>query len=173
MLINVVLFQVCWWACILGAAKGFSYLAVVLVILSFLFQSYRSENLKEELVFGLSATLLGSAFDSLGIYFDIFSFPNGSEVSWSYPLWMSALWLNFATLFSKSLKWMSGKYLLSAVLGFFGGPMSYYAGASFGAIALGENFYLSLVIIGLMWAIATPVMLYGSDRISKHTLKCA
>jgi len=161
---NIVLFQFCWFASVAGAVSGKFLLGPALVIVSSALQNLKNPQWKKEGVFLLLVTIAGSAFDLLGVKVGAFSF-NAIDTAWGYPLWMSALWLNFATLFSLSLAWMQRRYLLGAVFGFVGGPLSYYAGQTFGAIQLGEDLVYSLLVIGAMWAIATPAILLLHSKI--------
>ena len=168
-LLNVILFQLGWFACILGAAKGFIYLGPLVVVLGAAAQSIWDKDSKEILVFILATTILGSFYDSLGVVFGLFSFSPEMQSAWNYPLWMSALWLNFAMLFGRSLSWMNGKYLTAAILGLLGGPASYYAGESFGAIVISEPATMSLIGIGVMWAVVTPTILWFFEKCSANS----
>jgi hypothetical protein len=69
------------------------------------------------------------------------------------------MWVNFALILNVSLRWLRGRYLLGAVLGFFGGPLAYFAGARLGAIRIPEPLALKLLVLALAWALAVPLLL--------------
>src|SRR5690606_8376185 len=116
------------------------------------------EDREKEIKLILAVALLGSAIDSVVMFLGAFSFPYGSSFFaislWPYPIWMSALWLAFATTLNHSLSWLSGRYLLAAIFGAVGGPLCYYAGEKLGAITLHKPLGYSLGLLAIAWAIA-------------------
>ena len=54
-------------------------------------------------------------------------------------------------------------YWLASVLGAFGGPLAYYGGHRLGAMQLGSNVAISLLVIAVEWALVTPALVYLSD----------
>ena len=74
------------------------------------------------------------------------------------------LWLQFATLLHFGLRWLSGRYVLAAVLGFAGGPLSFWAGERVGAIEFASpGAYLALACF---WAAVMPVLIWLGDRLA-------
>jgi hypothetical protein len=78
------------------------------------------------------------------------------------PLWMAALWMNFASTLDYSLAWMQGKPVLAAVFGGVGGPLAFVAGEQLGAIVLVDR-VLSLGVIGAGWLVVTPLLLRAAQ----------
>ncbi len=156
--VNFLCFQVGWFACVWGAAAGYLYLGPGLVLVFALAQLDWSHRWRADATFLLLVAFAGTFYDSLGVVLGAFSFPEFMLTPWYYPLWMSALWVNFATLFGQSLAWMHERYRTAAILGALGGPLSYWAGAGIGAIELIDVKY-SLSIVALMWLLATPALL--------------
>ena len=76
---------------------------------------------------------------------------------------MVALWLNLAMALHTSLRWLTGRCLLAAVLGTITGPLSYYAGVRLGALTFNPNLVISLVVLALVWGLALP----GLVRLAK------
>jgi Protein of unknown function (DUF2878) len=171
-LINIFSFQAGWFACVLGAAHGKPLLgpAVVAVLLGL--HLYLAADVKREIHLLVVATAIGFVIDSLQAKLGIFSFGKSSASSWVSPLWMTALWPNFATTLHTSLGWMAEHYALAAILGAIAGPLSYYAGAHLGALSLHPNLLVSLGVLSVVWGIIMPVLLWlagpspGASRIS-------
>jgi len=55
-----------------------------------------------------------------------------------------------------SLDWLSGRPRFAALCGAIGGPLSYYAGASLGALDLPGEPRMSLLILAAVWGILLP-----------------
>ena len=92
----------------------------------------------------------------------IFSFPSGGMLLGICPVWIAALWANFAGTLHLCLGWLRGRYWLASALGACGGPLAYYGGQRLGAIQFGGNTVLSLALITVEWAIVTPGLVYLS-----------
>lgn len=161
--LNFILFQVCWFACVLGAANNLLWLGPVAVAASLLYQLWRIDSWKRELSLALTVGIFGTALDYIPFSMGAFSFTTAS-VPWGYPLWMSALWVGFATTFHSSLSWIKKRYILSAAFGAIGGPLSYIAGESLGAITLSADRVFALTAISTTWAIVTPLLFYKGNR---------
>ena len=148
---NFILFQVIWFACVMGAGYGYPLLGPAVAIICIGIQFFISTEIKKSLFILLLIGILGSIGDSVLFYFDVFSFPehatNPQNIAWTYPIWMTALWLGFASTYNISMKWLQNKYALQVIFGFIGGPASYYAGTKLGAIAIDGT--INFVIVGI------------------------
>ena len=168
-LLNWFLFQVGWFACILGAAHDRPFVgplaAAVLLALEFFFVSDRKR----------SATLIvavggiGTAIDTFLGLIGVFSFKNELLPTWFCPLWLTALWMIFASTLPVSLKPLSGRPWISAPLGAFVGPISYYAGAAFGALEVSHRLG-DLIILAVLWGLALPLLMRLTEWIGPRSL---
>lgn len=158
-LINFAAFQVGWFACILSAAWGHAWLGVLYVLLWAAAHVWMSMDRVVELRLLVMAGLLGYAADSVLVLTGVLGFPAQAVMGWPSTVWMAAMWVNFATTLNASLWWLRGRYVLGAVFGFVGGPMAYFGGVQFGAVTLAEPLWRSLLVVGIEWAIATPLLL--------------
>jgi hypothetical protein len=113
--------------------------------------------------FVLVATLSGWLIDSGLTHGGVLSFPAGGMLLGLCPLWMAALWANFAGTLHLCLDWLRGRYWLASVLGACGGPLAYYGGQRLGAMQLGSNAAISLLMIAVEWALVTPALVYLSE----------
>jgi hypothetical protein len=166
-LINVVAFQAAWFAAVLGAAHHMPWLSVIVVPLALALHLALAPDWRSELLLALGAALTGFVFDTVLISADIFSpvpflFPPPLS-----PLWMVLLWVNFATTFNVSLRFLQGRYALLAILGAVGGPMAYYSGARLGAMTKIPS-TVHLVILAVTWAAAVPFLFLLSAKIERR-----
>ncbi|MGH7965846.1 MAG: DUF2878 domain-containing protein [Candidatus Binatia bacterium] len=158
-LINLASFYIGWFACVIAAGQGHPLIGpvIVAVLLGFHFFLLSDTSREARLIIGVG--ILGSTLDTLLMWSGLYSFP-GHSMAWLCPLWITALWMIFATTLHTSLRWLAGRYALAAILGAVGGPLSYYAGARFGALTLYPHPTLTLATITIVWAIVMPVLIW-------------
>lgn len=164
-LINVALYQLGWFACVLGAAWGSPLTGALLALLLLATHLLLASERGAELRLMLCTCLLGVGIDSSQQALGLFRFT--ADPAWPLwlPLWVFVIWAQFATLFRYALFWLSGRPLLAAVFGLLGGPLAYGAGVRLGAAQFGDNLAASLLSLALVWALLTPLLLWLSARI--------
>jgi hypothetical protein len=156
-IINYALFYLGWFLCLYSATHGKPWIAIFsgLFVTAFFFFIAKE---KKPLVLTLLYTLfIGFWIDTSFKYFHLISY----ETSWSFfrggaPFWILSIYALLATSIDTSLLWLSNKVILSMILGFVGGLLSYRGAALVGAITFEQNIYVCLVIIGIVWAIFLP-----------------
>ena len=157
-IVNFILFQASWLACILGAARGYPWLGPAAVAVFLATALALSDNRRAELKLLAAAAALGFLFDTgmtaAGCFFPL---PHLLPAPWSPP-WMIALWLNLAAALNVSLAWLKGRHLLAAAFGAIGGPLAYYGGAKLGAAALPGLYGILALAAG--WAAITPLLVW-------------
>jgi len=164
-IINVGLYQIGWFCCVLGAAWGFPMIGSSLALLLIGVHLLLAVSPKAEILLMFCACLLGVAIDSGQQALGVFSLKIEPDWPLWLPPWIFIIWAQFATLFHYGLSWLSGRYLLAAVFGLFGGPLAYWGGVRLGAAAFGENLLFSLIALALVWALVTPLLLWTSRRL--------
>ena len=143
---NAALFQVTWFACVIGGAAGqpiWGYVGVVALLLYSMSVGFLNRDLGVLLVLGL----VGFGVDTLWIVLGILDF-NSAVLA---PSWIVALWLGFALTVNHSLGWLRQKPLLAAVLAAAAAPMTYVAGARLGAVEILEP--AGLLLISAVWGL--------------------
>lgn len=158
-LLNYALFQAGWFVCVLGAAVGYPWLATAIGLLLVLVHLLLVRNAFRESLLLLASLLLGLLVDGIHIRTGVLVFPIGSFHPGLPPAWILVLWLQFAMSLHYSLGWLSGRYVLGALLGSVSGALAYWAGVRFGAAAFGNELIHSLVQIGLSWGLTMLVLL--------------
>ncbi len=156
--VNAAAVQVGWTACALGAAHGLAWIGPVIVILLVGAQLPLVAFPSRQAVFIGLVALGGWLLDSSLAAAGMFSFPPGQSWGRLAPVWMAALWANFATTLHLAFDWLRGRYLLAAVLGAIGGPLAYWGGHGLGAIDLAPSLPLALAAIAVEWAVAMPLL---------------
>ena len=165
-LINVLLYQVGWFCCVLGAALDHPVAGALSALALAAVHLFLTCSRKAEALLMLCTCLLGIGVDSLQQGLGVFTFKEHPGWPFWLPLWVFAIWLQFATLFRYALYWLSGRYLLATLFGMVGGPLAYWAGVRFGAASFGEQPLLSLMSLAVVWSVLVPSLLWLSDRLS-------
>lgn len=164
--INFIFFQVCWFACVWGAANNYGWLGPVLVAMTIPPQVYfLTEHNKAETMFVFICGISGFFLETIMILGGVYV-PEGQLNLQICPPWMAALWFNMAMLISISLSWLKGKYLLAAILGGFAGPFAYWGGEKLGAITVADAFMRGYVPLVVLWATVLPVLVYIHSRMT-------
>lgn len=155
-IINLIMFQIGWFACVLGAANGQGWLGIVIVGVLTAIHIATSQPRKQEIILLLAAGVVGYIWESLLFTMSIIAYP-GHEYTFSAPLWMAALWINFAITLNVSLAWFKQHLVLAGLAGMISAPLAYYAGDKLGAISFPDQ-WLALAIIGIGWAFLFPFL---------------
>ena len=151
LLINYLIFQTGWFVCVSGGNQPallftLGALAVHLIWVG----SWRKE--KQLLVI---CFLLGSAIDSFLGNLQILQFNEDGRL---LPGWLACLWVLFGTTLRHSLDWSRQHKAAGALLGFAGGPASYYAGSKLTDVSLAEPLWQTLLILAVIWALVLPLL---------------
>jgi hypothetical protein len=163
LLINFVAFQLGWFACVLGAAKGLPWLGPVMVAAVVALHLAMARRPLPELYLVLAAMVLGLVADSLLLATGWLNYSVGLWLPGLAPYWIIAMWALFATTLNVSMGWMRGRPVLTVLMGAVGGPLSYLAGEKLGAIELTQPIH-ALAALALAWAIAMPLLMRLSAR---------
>jgi hypothetical protein len=150
-LANAVLFQIGWFACVLGGNSLWLLvtLAVVLLHLSFIGSWQRDGRLM------MMAFALGTVLDSALLKLGVFDFSTTGLV---IPLWMALLWPLLASTLNHCLAWTAKPLWLASLLGAVSGPASYVAGSHLADVQLPLGLWPSLLILGAIWAVMFPAL---------------
>ncbi|MDH3255666.1 MAG: DUF2878 domain-containing protein [Acidobacteriota bacterium] len=162
--VNVMTYQIGWFACVLGAAGEWETVGASIAIALAFAHVALAERPEREWPLMLAAVGIGVVADTLHAGFGILDF-RGHEAGTLAPLWIIALWLQFGTVLHFCMRWLSGRYVLASILGLVGGPMAFLGGERLGAATFGEPRALSLAVLGLSWALALPALVMIADRL--------
>ncbi|MGV8918740.1 MAG: DUF2878 domain-containing protein [Pseudomonas sp.] len=160
--LNAVLFQLGWFACVMGGTSLWLLVALGVLAVHLLWtSSWRSEG---DLI--ISVTLIGTLLDSLLLACNVFEFAAGGPV---IPLWLVVLWALLATTLNHCLAWTAKPWWRASLLGAICGPLSYYAGSQMSGVRLPLGLWPSMVMLGAIWAMLFPLLMYVADYFRLQT----
>lgn len=163
---NLLAFQVGWWGVVLSAAHGHPGwgLALVAALLGGHLRWVRPR--RSEVLLIALVSLIGFALEGLILASGWVGYGLGGSSSDLAPLWMVALWANFATTLNVSLRFLRGHPWLAAALGGLGGPLAYWGGAGLGAMSF-PDLGTGLAALALVWALVTPLLVALAARLEQ------
>lgn len=165
-ILNAVLFQLIWFACVWGGASGRWWLAVASVIGFALWQVPRSARPKTELALMGAAVFTGLLVDTVYVVAGLVSYPQPGPWRGLAPVWIIALWVGFALTLNHSLAWLKDRPLAAALMGGLAGPLSFWIGVTrFAAAEFVAPAPLVLVILGAAWALLLPGLFALASRL--------
>lgn len=130
--------------------------AAVVVLCLILAAYITVPRLRSEIWLLLAIFILGFGHDLLLIMLGVLQKPTGGMLP---PLWLSVLWLAFATTINHSLKTIMDKKALFMALAVVGGPICYKLGVELTDISFGFDPWYSLMVIGVVWLIVGNLIL--------------
>ena len=172
-LVNFVLYQIGWFACVLGAAWHFPGTGMVISLSLVGVHLWIADDRLAQWKLALIAASVGLVVDTAQLWLGVFSFSQGVVFEGLPPPWMSVLWIQFATTFHYSLNWLSRRYLTSALFGMGGAPLAFFAGERLGAIEFLPPRFLHYGILAFTWSIAVPVLVFAADHLLRENSKPA
>jgi hypothetical protein len=167
-LVSFVAFQLCWFACVGGAARGVPWVGPLAVAAYVATHLYVTPAGRERTGQGWLLALAGGAgyaADSVLVLSGVLTFPPHAVLGWPSTIWMVALWVLQAATLRGMMPWIRGRFTLAAVVGAIGGPLAYLAGERMGAAALGPTHAAALTVIAVEWALAMPALVWLEQRV--------
>ena len=168
LVINFIGFQIGWFACVIGAAKGQPLLGIICAFLIVAIHLYRNRSYAEFYII-LIAILIGFVWESLLVASGWLSYINTADSEIFAPVWLVAMWALFATTINLSMAWLKGRWLAAAVMGAVFGPLAFVAGEKLGAVEF-ANQSTALMALALGWACLMPLLLRLADQF-QHFVK--
>lgn len=159
LIVNGLVFQAVWFACVIGAANGTSWpgLAAAATAIALHLAMTRDKPLALGLIlFAVAVGLLG---ETVLIWSGSVRYALGAQTLPFPPPWLLAMWAAFGTLPALSLNWLASKPILASIFGLVLGPLAYIAGERLGGIIISRPLLYSVDGIALLWAIALPALL--------------
>ena len=164
-LLNLLLYQIGWFACVLGAAYSLPWSGTTLGLsLAAVHFTLTTDRIGQARLTS-AATVIGLIVDTTLLRLGVYEFESGTVVAWLPPPWMSVLWVLFASTTRYSMRWLSKRYLVCSVFGLVGAPLAFLGGEALGAISFCDPRTPHLVLLALAWAVAVPALIQVSDRL--------
>ena len=167
---NLLLFQLGWFACVLGGAYGQVLIGSMIAIAVIAYHFYRAVDAAQELRLLIVALVIGLVFESVVTSQGLARYSHGQVFDLIAPLWMILMWPLFATTLNLSMRWLKGLApLLIALIGALFAPLAYYAGNRLGAVEY-EHFILSMGVIAMAWAVLLPALVKMSLKLDGYNI---
>ncbi|MBF0289483.1 MAG: DUF2878 domain-containing protein [SAR324 cluster bacterium] len=159
-LLNFLFFQVAWFVCVWSVGQGIPYYGVLVVAAALIAHlCWITTDRAKEVLFILKIIFLGGIVETLSSSLGLIEFKQPSVILQSYPLYMWAIWANFAMTLNHSMRWLSGRYLLGFILGGIAGPLAYYGAEKLGAIHLEWETTTEWLGFALIWAVTMLIII--------------
>ena len=165
---NFLLFQLGWFACVLGGAYGYALLGSLIAMMIIAYHIFQAADAIKEFRLLILALIIGVIFESIVTWQNLAHYGHGQFFDAMAPHWMILMWPLFATTLNLSMRWLKSLSLL--VIALFGAafaPLAYYAGYRLGAVEY-DNLLLSLSIIAIAWSVLLPILLKFSIKLDGY-----
>lgn len=146
-IVNALLFQLGWFACIFGAKYPW-LLLVALACLGAHFTWVARWRVEGRLV--ARVALFGCALDTFLLNLGVFDFASDSRL---VPAWLALLWALFATTLNHCLAWSARPWWRACLLGAIAGPLAYLAGSQLAGLSLPLGTLPTLLLLTPLWAV--------------------
>lgn len=162
-ILNFVLFQLAWFACVLGAANQLPWLAFVIAGSLVGIQLAFIPNPIKELQLMLIVCVIGAIFDQMVLNHGVVFYQANGWSPALVPIWIIGLWIAFASTLNASLRWLRDRRLIAVLFGAIGGPLAYMAAEKLGAVTLTIT-PSSHIVLAVGWGALTPLMMHLSKK---------
>lgn len=148
--INLVVFQLGWFAAILGG----NLIATLFILPALCWHFFYSTCRKDDAISVLICVLLGIGHDSLLLNFNFLVIPGYSVFP---PFWLVLLWALLGITLNHSLHWIYERPLIAAVSGAIAAPLSYLAGVKLSDAEWAGSLPQIVFIIAIIWIFLLPL----------------
>lgn len=165
-LLNYAAYQLGWLAAILGAAAGYGTAGACLGFALTAAHVLLARDRRGELLLVVAALVCGVAVESWQIASGTYRVLADAAPGGLPPLWLLALWAQFATTFRFSLRRIMTDPRAALVFGAVGGPVAFLAGERLGAVVLQVPLGPGLARLVMAWALALAALAVGARRLA-------
>lgn len=153
-LINALVFQIGWFVCVLGGNSA----ALIYTSLALLFHHWFILDRPRQWYAIISVASGGLLLDASLVAADIIVFEDADFVG--LPIWLTCLWLLFATTFQYCLSWLQRYLWLAAVIAALFGPLTYWLGSQLTDASIASPLQNSIIVMAFAWALLFPTAIY-------------
>lgn len=154
--LNLVGYQLVWFAAVLGAARGRAEWGLLAGLLFIVAHLVTTALRRDDAGLAVSAVVLGFVVDGGLSWLGWVDY--GAAASPWPPLWLLAIWASFGLTLNHSFA-LSQRHLgITAVVGAAGGPLAYLAAERLGAVQLAVPAWRGVLALALAWALVLPLL---------------
>ena len=165
-IITFLLFQLGWFACVLGAANSLASVGIMISLIVVWFHLRTTQHKFEETALIGIVTIIGFSWDSALVQLGYFQYSNTASSTFA-PLWIVAMWTMFASTINTLFSWLKNRLLIAFLLGAVFGPIAYWSASQLGAVNI-LDFPNALLLQSIGWGILMPGMLILSKLIYRN-----
>jgi hypothetical protein len=168
-LIALLLFQVVWLSCAIGAGYGLSWPGICAATVAVAWHLASTPNWRRASLIVLATGASGLFAESLLVGAGVIRYSAAWPTDVLAPAWIVGLWLAFGTTL-KSTRQLLGTHPIakSILLGLLLGPLSYLAGQRLGALTfVARPIWPSYLAISAVWGVAYPALLAMEGRLAR------
>ncbi len=163
LIVNFAAFQTGWFSAVLGGAHGYVWLGSGIALLVMLLHLFLSLRPLRELQLLIIVMLLGLLWDSALATAGVINYFHWQISPRLAPVWIVALWGLFATTLNVSLAFLRRRYLMAALFGFIGAPLSFMAGVRLQALQFPDP-VRALWVLAIGWSVLMVIMVWLAER---------
>ncbi|MGI9291390.1 MAG: DUF2878 domain-containing protein [Gammaproteobacteria bacterium] len=167
-ILNLVLFKIVWAMSLAGVVIGYAWLGAAGLVAFMTWHAKTVRTAKADFYLAGVAVLVGLFLDTLYLQSGLIIYQGQTPWSGMAPVWILALWANFALTMNGCMAWLQQRKWLAALLSFIFGPLGYYGGIKLGTATINDNQWLLFFIIGVAWAVAVPLLLTLAARFANR-----
>ena len=162
--INHLFFQLAWPACVVGAAYGLVWPALIWVGLFGVWQLHpKRAHPNDWLLVGLFV-LTGLVLDLVWIHTGLLTYSMAWPWSGITPVWLLMLWVALALSVNHSLVLFRKRWLLWSMILSVASPFSYWFAAQLGAVEWLAQAWIVVFALGPVWGFIVGLLFYLAHR---------
>lgn len=166
-LLKLVMFQMVWLSCAIGAGQGWSWPGIVAAAALLAWYLASAPQWRPAVMSVLAAGTVGFLAETLLVGTGLVHYSAPWPTEMLAPAWIVALWLAFSTTLETTRRVLGPHPLVkSTLLGMVLGPLSYLAGERLGALAFGQSPWQGYLAVAVVWAFAYPGLLVMEGRLA-------
>jgi hypothetical protein len=167
--LNILFFKLTWLACVLGGANGLAWIGPLFCIAFLLAQRHWLGAPKNEWQLVAAIAGIGFLVDSSYVLSGLVQFATPGPLTNAAPIWIVAMWANFALTLNHSMRWFQDHLIIAALMGAVAGPGAYLAGRALGAAQFLAADAAVLTVLALAWGSAVPLTLMLASRFNEQS----
>jgi len=151
--LNIILLNLLWFACVLGASNGLLWPSIVCLSLLLMFVviyvGFNRKDMKVIVFSLLFGTLVDGYLQSSGLL--IYASPF-HQLSYIPPVWIMFLWIGFGASIKTGMQWFLANPMIGTVIMTVGAPVSYFSASRLGAVVF-TDWLEVMSLIAIAWLI--------------------
>ena len=153
-ILNIVMFYIYWYLCLLGPSKEDYYLGPIVGLLYFCFHFIYTDNKMNDFKIFILCGTVGLLFESI-LHYTGFIIYKGILINYFniIPFWVLILWLGLGLTLLHSFKWFLNHHVISSIIGGLITPVIYLSAHKINSITLTCSLSYSYMILAVSWIV--------------------